>query len=321
MRCQELQNQMVEALYDELDSSAKQVFDSHIADCAECRNLYTEMKSTLQVMDRRARKDPGQEFWDGYYDRLSVKMSEKIASEEIATEGGDETVEAAVDTTQQAWWRRNIGRNTPVATWAYRSVAAAAILVVGIFAGRTFFAPVPISDPGLASSDSAGQTLPGQITPGDVPPSDGGSYNAPPVELASSDRRALHYVEKSQMLLLALVNTRPDADGYSSGMSSSKERSLALINEAGEIKEELNGPRQRRLRELVVQLEMILREIANMESEEDVEAIEFIRGRVDKHDIMLKINLEQMRLGTDGGGLRNGSSDTTQQSENRQRSI
>jgi predicted anti-sigma-YlaC factor YlaD len=314
MSCKELQNQMVEALYDELDSSAKQVFDSHIADCAECRSLYTEMKSTLQVMDRRARKDPGQEFWDGYFDRLSDHMSADL-SDHVSTTTA-ETVVAVDDTTEQAWWRRNIGTDTRVATWAYRSVAAAAILVVGIFAGRTFFAPTPISDPGLANSDSAGQMI-----PGDVPTSNGGSYNAPQVELASSDQRALRYVEKSQMLLLALVNTGSDADGENSSMATQKQRSLDLIDEAGEIKEELDDPRQRRLRELVSQLEMILREIANLESEEDVEAVEFIRGRVDKHDIMLKINLEQMRLGTDGGGLRNGSSDTTQQSENRQRSI
>jgi hypothetical protein len=49
--------------------------------------------------------------------------------------------------------------------------------------------------------------------------------------------------------------------------------------------------------------------------DDDIEAVEFIRGNVNRHDIMLKINLEQMRHGTDEDGLSSEKSDAPQESD------
>ena len=40
---------------------------------------------------------------------------------------------------------------------------------------------------------------------------------------------------------------------------------------------------------------MILREIANLESQNDLDAVEIIRNRVDREGVLLKIDVEQMR--------------------------
>jgi hypothetical protein len=52
----------------------------------------------------------------------------------------------------------------------------------------------------------------------------------------------------------------------------------------------------------MAQLELILREIANLEAESDVEAVEMIRNRVDREGVLLRIDLQQMRNAGDPDG-------------------
>ena len=49
------------------------------------------------------------------------------------------------------------------------------------------------------------------------------------------------------------------------------------------------------LRALIDDLEVILLQIANLEAEHDVPAIELVRSGVDRRGILLKIQVEQMR--------------------------
>jgi hypothetical protein len=127
----------------------------------------------------------------------------------------------------------------------------------------------------------------------------------------------MRYVEKSQLLLIALVNNDPASDGYAADFGMQQQRSRQLVDEAEGLKQELDDPKQRRLRELVGELEKILMQIANLESEDDMDAVEFIRSRVDDHDVLLKINLEQMRHGADVDGSASGEA----RGSNSQRSI
>jgi hypothetical protein len=53
----------------------------------------------------------------------------------------------------------------------------------------------------------------------------------------------------------------------------------------------LKGPGQRRLRELVADLETVLLQIANLESGNDLEAVEFVKQGVENRGLLLKINL------------------------------
>jgi hypothetical protein len=250
----------------------------------------------------------------------------------------------------------------PSRAWTYRAAAAAAILVVGVFVGRTFFpAPAPLSDhraaegsrvasPGAVDEHGRRQEPAEEIAVNDRPagpgadtdepaasttegssaapareaplPSAGGSGRDDPArpahgnaQVASADDRAMRYIEKSQMLLIALVNGDPEPDAYGADLGEQRRRSRELVREAAVVKDALDDPRQRRLRELVSELEKILMQIANLESDEDLEAVEFIRSRVNDHDVLFKINLEQMRHGEDG------SASDEAQGENLKRSL
>jgi hypothetical protein len=96
-------------------------------------------------------------------------------------------------------------------------------------------------------------------------------------------------------VLLALVNYDPASeDSYALNLPRQKQVSQELVTEAGRIKFDLKDPRQRRLRELVTDLETILLQIANLEAENDLEAVEFVKQGVENRSILLKINLSEM---------------------------
>ncbi|MDH3199075.1 MAG: zf-HC2 domain-containing protein [Candidatus Krumholzibacteria bacterium] len=299
-RCEAMRDAMVAVLFDEADEQTRAAFAAHADECPACADTLAQMRETLAVTRRRARPDPGAAFWAAFADRVEARVAraERPAGEP--------------ETHAMAWWRRRVGGAR--ATWGLRVAAAAAILVIGVLAGRTIFAPgsspqntgelaahaprggdTPAGGAEKRTSERGGTGIP-DVEPEPTPP--GRSSPPPDVQLASSSERALCYVEKSQLLLLALVNSDAGDDGYATELAAQRERSGTLLAEAPSIRAALDDPRQRRLRKLVGDLEMILREIANLESESDVEAVEFIRGRVDRHDVLLKIDLEQLRYGT-----------------------
>jgi hypothetical protein len=113
--------------------------------------------------------------------------------------------------------------------------------------------------------------------------------------LASADVRAREYIERSQVLLLALVNSTPDSTENGQSFDLQRTRAGELVQEASTLRDDLPGSDNRRLRELVTNLQMILREIANLESQNDFDAVEVIRNRVDREGVLLQIDVEQMR--------------------------
>jgi len=77
-------------------------------------------------------------------------------------------------------------------------------------------------------------------------------------------------------------------------MPLQKRLSRELVNEAGNLKSDLKAPAEKRLRELVADLETILIQIANLESANDLDAVELVKRGVEEKGIFLKINLTEM---------------------------
>jgi hypothetical protein len=209
-------------------------------------------------MDERVRPDPGQDFWDGYWSRLAGRMEE----------------ESEVEETPRSWRKKLRPIWSPTPRWAFQAAAAVALLVVGVFIGRMVFSP------GRTPVDSARRAEP-----------------VPSVQPAASDPviRARNYIDRSKLLLLALVNYDPSSeDPYALDLPYQKQVSQQLVKQAGGLKTDLNNPGQRRLRELVTDLETILLQISNLESENDLEAVEFVKQSVENRGIFFKINLSEM---------------------------
>jgi hypothetical protein len=256
--CEKCRSLLVEALYDELDPKARSFLERHTTSCPACAAESRALKETLRIMDERARPEPGPDFWDGYWDRLSLRLEKDKTAGRVSS----------------PWWRK-LGRvRTLAPRWAYQAAAAVALLIIGVLIGRTVFVPR------RAPLEIARQSTP-----------------TPAIQLVGSDPvlRARAYIDRSKLVLLALVNYDPASeDPYALNLPRQKQVSQELVAEAGRLKSDLNDPRQRRLRELVTDLETILLQIANLEAENDLEAVEFVKQGVENRGILLKINLSEM---------------------------
>ncbi len=263
MRCDECQLLITDALYGEIDEKSQREFSDHLASCRACSDTYEQMQAALRVMDRRERPDPGQAFWEGYWNRLQARLER-------------EGVEH-----KRGWLERLFpGFTGAWRKWAYLGGVAVVLVVLGAVAGRVFLPgpAVKVQDVRVADKPTKGGEPAGQ---------------APTVEAC-----ARQYLEDSQVLLLALVNFDPETEAeYLSDLSPEKKRSRELLAQAASLKYELTSPKQRRLKALVSELELILLQIANLESGEDLDAVDLIRSSVSDRGVMLKIDMEKMRGG------------------------
>jgi hypothetical protein len=251
--CRKYRARFVEAFYDELSAEQKQRFDEHLQGCPECAVAFAELRSVVKVMDQRQRPTPEPEFWQGYWHRLAARL------------------EGARRPARVQWWRRLAEGLRLEPAWAYRTVAAAALVVAGILIGKLFY--------------GGPATEPSQVT-----------RAVPAFEAEVVDARAERYIERSKLLLLALVNFDPETEYVAAlDLPRQQEVSRALIQEAALLKDQLTQPDQQRFRELITDLEVILLQIANLESEYDLPMIDLVKSGVDRRAIFLKINLEEMR--------------------------
>jgi hypothetical protein len=155
--------------------------------------------------------------------------------------------------------------------WSYQAAGAAALLFIGILIGSRL-----INTPGPASP----------------------AYRA---AVQSGVVQAENFVERSKILLLGLVNydaAKEDAYAFDLGRKKTISRELAAAAPA--IRGALNERGQKRLRDLVSDLEVIMMQIANLGSGQDVEGVELIKQGVDRRGIFLKIDLD--RMGRDARG-------------------
>lgn len=257
--CKKCQSLFLEALYEEINAEQKHFFKNHLLVCEKCKSKFEEMKSTLQFMDKRVRPEPGKAFWDSYEERLAQRMEK----EEI------------LQAERESWRERYARIFTPVPKWAYQAAAALVLIVVGVFIGRMIFTP-------SASEIQQASRQPGIVSP-----------QQPGTELI---HRTRNYIERSKLILLALVNFDPASeDPYALDLPTQQQVSKELVQEASYLKRELAESDQERLENLIIDLERVLLQIANLESESDFDAIDLIKEGANSQGILMQINLTDLR--------------------------
>ena len=157
--------------------------------------------------------------------------------------------------------------------WSLQAVGAAALLIVGILVGsRIVRAPET-----TRTATAVVRPAPGAVV------------------------QAESFIDRSKVLLLGLVNYDPSTeDAYAFDLGRKKTMSRDLAVEALAIRTSLNERGQKRLRGLVADLELIMMQIANLESGQDLDGVELIKQGVDRKGIFLKIDLD--RMGRDSRG-------------------
>lgn len=257
--CKKCQALFADALYEELNAEQRHFFKDHIQVCEKCKSEFAEMTSTLRIMNKRIRPEPGQAFWDNYENKLAKRMQE------------EKTLEAK----SESRWRRFIRTLNLAPKWAYQTTAALLLIILGIYIGRMMYSP-------SASEIQQARQLAGFV-----------SQPEPGIELIS---RTQNYIEHSKLILLTMTNFDPETeDPYALNLPYQQQVSRELVHEASFLKKELADSDQRRLQNLITDLEVILLQIANLESEHDLEAVELFREGVNIQGILLRIHFTDVR--------------------------
>ena len=191
-----------------------------------------------------------------FWDSYEERLTQRIEKEE------------SLQVEHKTWWKKLSQPLTLAPRWAYQAAAALVLIVVGVFIGRVLFLP-----------------------------------STPEIQHASQQRtgaelvhRTQSYIERSKLILLAMVNFDPETeDPYALDLPYQQQISRELVQKTSLLRKDLSESKQRRLENLIANLEMILLQIANLESENDLEAIELIKEGADSQGILMEINLTDLR--------------------------
>jgi hypothetical protein len=225
--------------------------------------LELERLNGLLVLARQPETDPGDAYWDAYYGRLVERMDAEAIGEPGPVAGARTLLE-------------QLSASLRAPRWALQLAVAFLLVVSGIVIGRTVFGPAP-AEPGIPTGPGTGM-------------SNG------MVQRTALEQRAHAYLDRSKTLLLGLVNFDVDLDDPRT-LNVDRRRQMAgdLVSEATVLQDELAAADQQRLRQLISDLEIILMQIANIESVHDVPEIEMVQDGVNRKAILFKIEVEEMR--------------------------
>ncbi len=275
--CKQYSDVLIEAYYNELSPELKNEVIQHLAMCKDCSLEYKKLEQTLQVMNTRSRIEPDEAYWQNYWKSLNNALEGKKVS------------------IQQHQQKHSI-RFASVPSWAY-GIAAMLLIAVGLYLGKLFFSPeTPTITQQIVIPQQ--QEQPENKSNTIIPKTDERETQLPPHsstrlvrDNATSDAR--EYLDRSKVMLLGIINSDDDSPV---DLVRQKKVSRALLKEAVDLKPKLIEPDQKRIKLLIDELEVILLQLANIEEQTDVPAIELVKKGVDQKSILLKINMEEMRM-------------------------
>ncbi|MEM8485842.1 MAG: hypothetical protein AAF564_09860 [Bacteroidota bacterium] len=262
--CTSREHQIVDALFGDLDATGLADLQQHMDSCSGCAGAFQEMQQTLDVTAQVPVPDVPADYWSGYYERLEARM---YAGQRVARPFAH----------LGAAWQQVRLRLAPYFSPrpAYMQWGTAlALVLLGVFIGRQW-----------------------QDNPTAVPLAPAPAQTDPLLQPAQLSEKTHQYLDRSKVLLLGLVNFDVDEDDPAF-INLEHKQILAneLVQEAALLKNELSENREQQLSALVEELELILLQIANLELQQDVPSIELIQRGVDRGALLLKINLEKMKL-------------------------
>lgn len=265
--CTSREHQIVDALFGDLDAVGLNDLQQHLETCAGCTASYQQMQETLAITSQLSEPEMSDVYWETYYERLE----ERMASE------SDRPVLQNRWAQFVNWLERALVPNPDVLRSllqpALRWSTALALVLVGVFIGRQWGGDdIPVEGPIAVATD-------------------------PMLTTVQLSEQTHQYLDQSKVLLLGLVNFDVGEDDPAFiNLAQQQKVAGELVQQAAFLKEELNENREQQLSALVEELELILLQIANLEIQQDVPSIELIQRGVDRGSLLLKINLEKMKL-------------------------
>jgi len=272
-KCKKYSSQFDRYLDSELKSKLSQedieAFGQHLRTCTKCTEEFENLKNTMIFMYQRERPEPDADFMENFWDNLEPQLKPEKKSEFFI----------------KSLWENILTKIQYQPKWGFQFAGAVSILLIGILIGKYF-----ISGPEIQTIP---QTIPNNLS----------------IQQASTIEQADRYINRSQVLLLGLMNMDPEVENLETiNLDHKKTISRELLTQASALKKDLNNPSQRQLKGLIADLEVILLQIATLEIEQDLSGIELIQNGIDRKGIFLKINIREMDKSND---------DSVQQDDNK----
>ena len=254
---------VIQNLYDyvtgDFSESDRKALEQHLAGCAQCSKELTELHHTMKLVPRNF-VDPSKSRPEMYWQHFAERVQRRVLS--------------TSDKKTLSWQDFILGwvghRRSFVV--GFGSALALIMLTVSVWQLLTF------------RSDQ--KEVPAQES----------RVSTTRIQTASLEARTQDYLERSKILLVGLVNADPATTAQSNlTFGKQQEVSKDLVRESRELTAALNEPSQQRLRRLISDLELILIQIADIEAQDDSPAIELVKSGLERRNILLKINLEELQ--------------------------
>ena len=262
--CKKIEKLIEKSLSGDISASEENILNEHLTSCETCSKDYSELKSTLELMQKNNERELEEQFMDNFWETLEPNLQKEKSFVSILKENLNDLL------------RFRTG-------WKYQLAAGLTVLFIGIFIGKYFTS----GNPDMINHNN-------------------------PVVLSAADLKAEtnDYIQRSKMLLMGISNFDPATEDIETISFPRQQRiSRDLIKQASFIKSKLNEPQQQQLKRLVSDIEIILLQIANMETQMDLDGIELVKDGVDSKGLIMKINLEEIRENLSKSPKHNQSSD------------
>ena len=267
-RCKQCKDLFDEALCKELNKEQKRFLENHLQECPKCRSKFEEANAMLNFMKKRAHKEPGPAYWDNYWEKLQDRMEKENV---LHTKS-----EKRRKTVSQFFQFLNFSPR-----WVAQAAAALVLVVIGIFIGREIFPPSSTKEPGKQMEPSP--VLVSGYEPG-----------------TKLYHHTHNFIERSKVILLAMTNFDAETeDSYVLNLPYQQRISRELLQQAGGLKSQLSDLDQRQLTDIISDLEIILIQVANLDADSDISAIELVKNGVKIRGVLFKIQLTDIRQSID----------------------
>jgi len=253
--CKKYEDDLTARVFGDLSAADERQLQTHLTECGNCKNFLAGMDDVLGKLGAPQRPEMPEHFWEGYWHRLAQRLENEEST--------------ASDSIFARLWKglREKWAAQPLAIPFARTAGVLALLMCGVIIGHYWWPQ---------SNDAGRQTT--QTIPPAIP---------------VAQTRAEQWLERSQILLIGVVNeevsvaAKPD-------FSHQRLVSRHLLTEAQALNRELDPVADRRILQLMNQLELVLLQIANLEAEHDLSAVELVRDGIARDGLLLKINIAEL---------------------------
>lgn len=257
--------------YSALTVKEGEALDRHLASCPGCASDWETMRRALDAADPETVFPTEAEVdWDR-------QARDTVARARTAAAAG---IPGSSDAYSPDRWRRPLTTLVPAAArWAVLAAAAlVAVLLVNGWPGRRAAGPAGGSPPPVS---------------GELPSAESVRESAAMIETRLARRGATRYLTDSRVLLLNLVQAparcrRTDGEF---DITFEKEKSRELLRRKNLHEGNLDTLRDRRLADLVGQLESVLIQVASLGDCASARQIHELREQIEKRQILLRIDL------------------------------